>query len=305
MAEPEVKLGRMNRLTVEKTVDFGLYLDGGPMLGRILLPTGEILPGSDPAIGDEVDVFIYLDHEERLIATMHTPLAQVGDFACLEVAWVNNFGAFLDWGLKKDLFVPFREQKMKMQQGKRYIVHVHLDEDTYRIMASAKVEHYLSEEMPPYQRGDEVDALIWQKTELGLKVIADNQYAALLYDDQVFRPLHTGDRTKAYVSQVRPDGKIDLMLQRTGQAAAKDFSDILLNHLRENGGNTSLGDKSPAEEIYAIFGVSKKVFKKAIGDLYKRQLISISPEGLRLTDGKRQEAPTKRPPHPHHPKSYQ
>ncbi len=305
MAEPVIQLGRMNRLTVEKTVDFGLYLDGGPMLGRILLPTGEILPSSEPAVGDEVDVFIYLDHEERLIATMHTPLAQVGDFTFLQVAWVNNFGAFLDWGLKKDLFVPFREQKMKMQQGKSYIVHVHLDEDTYRIVASAKVEHYLSEDMPPYQRGDEVDALLWQKTELGFKVIVDNQYSALLYDDQVFRSLHTGDRTKAYVSQVRPDGKIDLILQRMGQAAAKDFSDILLNHLRKNGGNTTLGDKSPAKEIYTIFGVSKKVFKKAIGDLYKRQLISISPEGLKLTDNKGKTLPAKRSPRPRHPKSYQ
>ena len=207
----------------------------------------------------------------------------MGDFAYLEVAWVNNFGAFLDWGLMKDLFVPFREQKMKMQKGQSYIVHIHLDEESFRIMASAKVENYLSKEMPPYYSGDEVDILIWQKTDLGLKAIVDNEFGGLLYDDQIFKNVRTGDRLKAYVQQVRPDGKIDLILQQQGQKAVSDFSEILLEHLRLNGGQTPLGDKSPAEEIYSVFGVSKKVFKKAVGDLYKRRLIEIHPDGLKLT----------------------
>ncbi|MBQ0021578.1 MAG: GntR family transcriptional regulator [Bacteroidales bacterium] len=275
-----IELGKTNTLTVVKSVDFGLYLDGGPEIGNILLPSRYVPQGTN--IGDAIDVFLYLDMEEKIIATTEKPLAQVGDFAYLEVAWVNNFGAFLHWGLMKDLFVPFREQKMKMVKGNSYIVHVHLDEDSYRIMASAKVDRYIDNSFAPYRVGDEVDILVWQKTELGLKVIVNNRYAGLLYDDQIFCNLRTGDRTKAYVSQIRPDGKLDLRLSRPGQGAVQDFSDTLLQYIKDNGGHTALGDKSPAEDIYEVFGVSKKVFKKAVGDLYKRRLITIQPDGLRL-----------------------
>ncbi len=274
-----LRLGQMNKLKVVRRADFGLYLGGGPE--DILLPNRYVPNGIE--IGDEIEVFVYLDSEERLVATTETPLAQVGDFAWLQVAWVNNYGAFLDWGLMKDLFVPFREQKMKMQKGKSYLVHLHIDEETYRIVASAKVERYLSTNYPPYHGGDEVSLLIWQKTDLGFKAIIDNQYAGLLYDDEIFRSLHSGDRVTGYVKQVRPDGKIDLSLQKKGQKAVVDFSETLLQHLLTNGGTTVLGDKSPAEEIYAVFGVSKKVFKKAVGDLYKRHLITIEPDGLHLT----------------------
>ena len=275
----KLQLGKINTLTVARRADHGLYLSGGPE--DILLPNKYVPEGTE--IGDEIDVFLYLDSEERLIATTEKPLAEVGDFAWLRVAWVNNFGAFLDWGLMKDLFVPFREQKMKMQKDHSYLVHVHLDPETYRIMASAKVERYLSEDYPPYHGGDEVDCLIWQKTDLGFKAIVDNRFAGLLFDDEIFRQLHSGDRLKAYVKQVRPDGKIDLSLQKKGQQAVEDFSDVLLRHLQTNGGHTPLGDKSPAEEIYAVFGVSKKVFKKAVGDLYRRRLITIADDGLQLT----------------------
>ena len=275
-----VSLGRFNRLTIVRRTDHGLYLSGGPE--DILLPNRYVPDGAE--IGDEIDVFVYLDNEERLTATTETPKAQVGDFAWLQVAWVNNFGAFLDWGLMKDLFVPFREQKMKMQKGKSYLVHLHIDPETYRIMASAKVERYLCTDFPPYHGGDEVDILVWQKTDLGFKAIVDNRFSGMLFDAEIFRQLHSGDRLKAYVKQVRPDGKIDLSLQKKGQKAVHDFSDTLLEHLQNNGGFTPLGDKSPAEEIYALFGVSKKVFKKAVGDLYKQHLITIEPEGLRLKD---------------------
>ena len=275
----KLQLGKINTLTVARRADHGLYLSGGPE--DILLPNKYVPEGTE--IGDEIDVFLYLDSEERLIATTEKPLAEVGDFAWLRVAWVNNFGAFLDWGLMKDLFVPFREQKMKMQKDHSYLVHVHLDPETYRIMASAKVERYLSEDYPPYHGGDEVDCLIWQKTDLGFKAIVDNRFAGLLFDDEIFRQLHSGDRVKAYVKQVRPDGKIDLSLQKKGQRAVEDFSDVLLRHLQTNGGHSPLGDKSPAEEIYAVFGVSKKVFKKAVGDLYRRRLITIADDGLQLT----------------------
>ena len=244
-------------------------------------------------IGDEIDVFVYLDSEERLIATTETPKAMVGDFAYLEVAWVNNFGAFLDWGLLKDLFVPFREQKMKMQKGQSYIVHLHVDQESYRIMASAKVERYLSKEMPEYRPGAEVDVLVWQKTDLGFKVIVDESVSVdLLYENEkLFRPLHTGDRMRGFIERVRPDGKLDVTLQRQGMHAVDDFSEVLLRHLRMNGGNTVLCDKSPAEEIYSVFGVSKKVFKKAVGDLYKRRMIEIAPDGLSFTaeEGERTE----------------
>lgn len=279
----ELQIGRTCQLKVNRQVEFGFYLDGGEQYGEVLLPNGEIRPDIDVHIGEPLEVFLYLDTQERIVATTHMPLAQVGDFAYLEVAWVNNFGAFLHWGPLKDLFVPFREQKMKMMKGHSYIVHVHLDPETYRIMASAKVEHFLSQDFPPYRTGDQVELLIWQKTDLGLKAIVDGRYGGLLYDTQMFRTLRTGDRVKGYISQIRPDGKLDLSLQCPGQRGVEDFSAQLLRHLQMNGGQTPLGDKSPAEEIYALFGVSKKVFKKAVGDLYRQRLIEISDTGIRLT----------------------
>lgn len=261
-----IELGKYNTLEVVKEVAFGMYLDGGEE-GEILLPSRYV--PQDCKVGDKLNVFIYLDNEERLVATTLTPLVQVGQFACLEVAWINLYGAFLNWGLMKDLFVPFREQKMKMQVGKKYVVHAHLDDESYRIVASAKVDRYLSKEKAAYESGQEVDILIWQKTDLGFKAIINDEYSGLLYESEIFQPLHTGMRMKAYVKQVREDGKIDLLLQKPGQAKVEDFSATLLDYIREQGGRIALNDKSPAEEIYATFGVSKKTFKKAVGDLYK------------------------------------
>ena len=275
----KIRLGDYNRMTVVKKVDFGMYLDGG-VEGEILLPSRYVPEGC--RIGDELDVFVYLDQDERPVATTLNPLAKVGDFACLEVAWVNEYGAFLDWGLMKDLFCPFREQKKRMERGQRYIVHVGIDEDSYRMMASAKVERYLSHERPDYSHGAEVDLLVWKKTELGFKVIVDNQYGGLVYDSQVFRPLCTGDRLKGYVDKVRPDGKLDITIQRTGRQATEDFADVLLQYLHDNDGRCDLGDKSPSELISDRFKVSKKTFKKAIGDLYKRRLITIGDDGITL-----------------------
>lgn len=272
-----IELGKYNRLEVVKEVDFGMYLNGGEE-GEILLPSRYVPQGCK--VGDELNVFIYLDNEERLVATTLTPMVQVGQFACLEVAWVNQYGAFLHWGLMKDLFVPFREQKMKMEVGKKYVVHAHLDDESYRIVASAKVERYLSKERAAYRPGEEVDILVWQKTDLGFKAIINNAYAGLLYESEIFQPLHTGMAMKAYVKQVRDDGKIDLMLQKPGLAKVEDFSTTLLEYIREQGGHTPLNDKSPAEEIYAAFGVSKKTFKKAVGDLYKKRLVVLVEDGI-------------------------
>lgn len=274
-----IELGKFNVLEVVKTVDFGVYLDG-EQEGEILLPTRYVPDNCQ--IGDFLNVFLYLDNEERLIATTLTPLVQVGEFACLEVAWVNQFGAFLNWGLMKDLFVPFSEQKMKMLVGNKYVIHAHVDEESYRIVASAKVERYFSKEEPTYEPDDEVDILIWQKTDLGFKAIIDNKFGGLLYDSEIFQPLHTGMTLKAYVKQVREDEKIDLVLQKPGFEKIDDFAKSLLQYIQTHGGSVAVNDKSPAEEIYDIFQVSKKTFKKAVGDLYRRRLIKLTDGGIEL-----------------------
>lgn len=279
-----IRLGDYNRMTVVKSVDFGLYLDGGDE-GEVLLPARYVPDGCKE--GDEIEVFVYLDSEERLVATTQTPKARVGDFAFLTVSWVNEYGAFLDWGLMKDLFCPFREQKMKMEKGKGYIVHVHLDNESHRIVASAKVEHYFDPSFPPYRHGDEVDLLVWQKTDLGFKVIIDNRFPGLVYGNQVFRQIHTGDRLTGYIDMVREDGKVDVMLQPTGWRMTKETSDIILDYMESHGGTCPLTDKSPAEDIYQQFQVSKKSYKKAIGDLYKRRLITIEDDCIRLNKAAR------------------
>jgi predicted RNA-binding protein (virulence factor B family) len=276
-----LKLGKKNVLRATWRVDFGMYLEGGGYDGKILLP--ERYVPEDLEVGDDIEVFLYLDNEERLIATTLEPKAMVGDFAYLEVAWINEYGAFLDWGLMKDLFCPFREQKRRMEKGRSYIVHVHIDEESYRIMASAKVEKFLRQPASgDLQKGQEVELLIWQKTDLGFKVIIDNKYAGLLYDTQVFRNLHTGDRVQGFISRIRPDGKVDCALQRTGRQHAEDFSARLLRYLETQGGRCRLHDKSDAAEIQEQFGVSKRTYKQAVGDLYKRRLIRITDSGIEL-----------------------
>ena len=279
-----IRLGDYNRMTVVKSVDFGLYLDGGDE-GEVLLPARYVPDGCKE--GDEIEVFVYLDSEERLVATTQTPKARVGDFAFLTVSWVNEYGAFLDWGLMKDLFCPFREQKMKMEKGKSYIVYVHIDDESHRIVASAKVEHFFDPSFPPYRYGDEVDLLVWQKTDLGFKVIVDNRYPGLVYKNQIFKDIHTGDRMKGYIDVVREDGKIDVKLQPTGWKMTKETADVLLEYLETHGGVCRLTDKSPAEDIYREFQVSKKSYKKAVGDLYKRRLIIIEEDCIRLNNNRK------------------
>lgn len=300
-----IALGKYNTLKIVKRVDFGLYLSE-PAEGttkadapesEILLPLRYVTP--DMHIGDKVSVFIHLDQQERIVATTEKPIATVGQFACLECSWTNQYGAFLAWGIQmKDLFCPFREQKQRMERGRKYIVYIRIDEESYRIMATAKVERYLEQARPgarshketreayttqPLAHGTQVDCLVWQKTPLGFKCIVDNQYQGMLYDNQLFKHITTGDRFTAYVDHIRNDGKIDLTIQPTGHRQTLDFAEQLLAYLYENNGRCELSDHSEAELIYDRFKVSKKVFKRAIGDLYRRRLINISDtEGISL-----------------------
>lgn len=278
----DLKLGDYNTLEVVKQVDFGVFLDGG-IEGEVLLPAKSVPEGCK--VGDKLEVFLYLDSEERLIATTERPYAKVGDFAYLEVAWTNRFGAFLKWGLLKDLFVPFKEQKTPMEIGKSYMVYVMVDRQSYRVMATAKVEHHLSKEPVPYAAGDEVSVLVWAKTDLGYKVIIDNKYGGLVYDSDIFSRIQPGMRMQAYIKQVREDGKVDVALQPSGIGYAEDFSDTLLRKIVEAGGRMPFGDKSPAEDVYREFGVSKKVFKKAAGMLYKSRKIRIDDFSIEIFNG--------------------
>lgn len=270
-----IRIGDYNTLRITRFTDHGAYLDGGDV-GEILMPKAYVCREMRP--GDEVDVFVYLDQSERLVGTFETPLARVGDFAFLRVAWTNEFGAFLDWGLMKDLFVPFREQKMRMEQGRSYLVHIHIDEDTQRIVGSAKVERYLQPaKSSQYHRGQELEVIVQQKTPLGFKVIADNRCAGMIYDNQIFEAEpHAGEVRSATVVNVRPDGKLDLSLQRIGKNRFRDFATQLEEELINAGGELPYGDDSTPEEIMERFGVSKKTFKRAVGNLYKAQKLAIS-----------------------------
>lgn len=269
-----IKLGNYNTLRITRFTDHGAYLDGGK-LGEILMPKSYVRREMRP--GDMVEVFVYLDQSERLVGTLETPLARVGDFAFLTVAWVNEYGAFLDWGLMKDLFVPFREQKQVMEQGRSYLVHIHIDEETQRIVASAKVEKYLQRATSAlFHRGQDVEVIIQQKTPLGFKGIVDNAYAGMIYDNQIFaEEPHTGDILTATVVTVRPDGKLDLSLQRIGKSRFRDFAEQLLEELKQKGGSFPFSDKTDPDTIREHFGVSKKTFKQAVGNLYKQKLILL------------------------------
>ena len=276
-----INIGQFNTLTITRFTDHGAYVDGGEV-GEILVPKAYVTKSMRP--GDTLDLFVYLDQSERLVATTEQPLATVGDFAYLEVAWVNEHGAFLNWGVMKDLFVPFRQQKRTMEVGESYIVFVDIDEETGRLMATAKIDKYLYPAREHYyHRGEEVDLLVWQRTELGLKVIVDNRHAGLVYNDQLFAPEpKTGDRLRGTVVNVRPDGRIDVSLQRLGKSRFRDFAEVLYEELQaESEGFLSFTDKSSSDDISARFGVSKKTFKRAVGTLYREKKIILEEGGIR------------------------
>lgn len=273
------KLGHYNSLSIIEFGEHGALLDGGDC--NILMPKKYVSPTLKT--GDKVDVFVYLDQEDRLVATTENALAQVGDFAFLKVAWTNNYGAFLNWGLTKDLFVPFKEQGRKMVKDLSYLVYIYIDEQTGRIVATTKLDRYINYDTTGiYQDGQVVHAIVWKQTDIGFKVIVDKQYGGLIYKNEIFQPLHVGDTLEAYVKVVRPDGKLDIALQRNGKEHINDFTEQLLQILREEGGFLPLTDNSSPEEISSRLSVSKKTYKKAVGALYKKRLISIEENGIRL-----------------------
>ncbi|MBS2098504.1 CvfB family protein [Carboxylicivirga linearis] len=273
-------IGKYNTLRVIKEVDFGIYLDGAEN-GEILLPTRYVPKNTN--VDDELEVFIYLDSEDRVIATTEKPFATVGEFAFLQVKSVNKVGAFLDWGLMKDLMVPFREQEEKMEEGKYYPVYVYLDEESNRIVATSKMYTVLNNLLPEYEPGQEVDLFVYDKAEIGYKVVVNNLHSGMIYHSQLFQPIKLGDRLKGFVQKVREDDKIDISLQKPGYEAVEGQAAEILNLLKEKGGFLAVSDKSPADLIYKVFKMSKKSFKKAIGTLYKQRLIVIEKEGIKLT----------------------
>jgi predicted RNA-binding protein (virulence factor B family) len=273
------EIGKINHLEVVKEVDFGIYLDGGD-LGEILMPKRYVPEGTMP--GDHLDAFIYLDSEDRLVATTEKPLAMVEEFALLEVVSVTPVGAFLNWGLPKDLFVPFREQRQPMEEGKKYLVYVYVDTNTKRIAASSKIEQYLDNIPVDYDIDEEVDLIVVNETDLGYNAIIDYSHLGVIYKNEVFQPLNPGDKVQGFIKKIRTDGKIDLCLQKAGYEKISSFVDRIIAELQKNNGFLPLTDKSSPEEIYKTFKISKKNFKAAIGALYKKRFIALEENGIRL-----------------------
>lgn len=275
-----VAIGDYNRLTIAKEVDFGVYLDSED--GEILLPA-KYVP-AEARVGDWLEVFIYRDSEDRMIATTLRPQAKVGDFAALAVKDTNAYGAFLEWGLEKDLFVPFNNQRDKMQPGRTYVVYLYLDDSSDRLVATAKYEKFLEKEDITLTEGEEVNLLVAGFTDLGVKVVIDNKYLGIVYKNEVFRPLHVGDETKGYIKKIRADQKIDVTLQRPGFDEVQAAARVVLEKLHAQQGTLPLSDRSDPDEIYRALGMSKKTFKKAIGTLYRHGQILLEEQAIRLNN---------------------
>ncbi|MFW2369039.1 MAG: S1 RNA-binding domain-containing protein [Desulforhopalus sp.] len=278
-----VQIGKINRLSVKEIQEGAVRLNGGG-LGDILLKGRHVVRKYGP--GDEIDVFVYLDREQRLLATVQKPYAIVGEFAKLTVVSTTQAGAFLGWGLEDDLFVPKSEQQENMRQGNAYVVFVFLSEKNNRITASSKLNKFLSKQPPGYAVGEEVDLLIYAKTELGYNAVVNSSHVGIIYKNEVYQKLVIGQQQKGYIKKIRDDFKIDLRLQQTGYHGVGDVSQTILNTIKDCGGMVAVTDKSPPEDIYDLFGVSKKVFKKAIGGLYKKKLIILDTDGIKLSENK-------------------
>ncbi len=274
-------IGRLNNLIALKKVDFGVYFDGEE-LGEILLPK-KYVP-RDLNTGDVIEVFIFRDSEDRLIATTDKPIAQVDEFAFLRVVSVTKFGAFVDWGLPKNLLVPYREQRRILEEGRSYMVYIYLDEKSQRITASTKLEQFLDKIPISFKEGDEVELLIYEKTNIGYKAIINGTHSGIIYDNEVFQKLEIGQHIKGYIRKIREDQKIDLRLQKSGVDNISEGMEEILAKLKAQNGFIPVNDRSTPEVISETFGISKKTFKKSIGALYKKRLIVMDDEGIKLTE---------------------
>ncbi|TRW25717.1 GntR family transcriptional regulator [Flavobacterium zepuense] len=273
-----IELGKYNTLTIARDTQVGLYLTDGK--DDILLPN-KYVP-EEFEVGDELTVFVYLDQEERPVATTLEPYIYLNEFALLRVSYTNKFGAFMNWGLEKDLFVPFREQARPMDSGKRYLVHMHLDEKSGRLVGSSKLNQFLTNEELMVEVGEEVDLIVSHITDLGINVIINEQHKGLMYLNEVYDDLRTGDRIKGYIKAIRPDNKIDVTLQKPGFEGIEPNAEKILDELRASRGFLRLNDDSHPEDIKTVLKMSKKSFKKAIGTLYKQKLIEIKEDGIYL-----------------------
>ncbi len=272
-------IGKFNMLSVIALTENGAYL-AAQELGEVLLPNRYV--PENLQVGDTLKVFLYLDSADRLVATTLIPKVQVDEFASLKVVQVNKMGAFLDWGLPKDLLVPFNQQHSTMEVGKYYLIRAYLDMRTERIAASSKLDKFIDIYPADYNEGDQVDIIIASKTDLGFKAIINNQHWGLLYNNEIFQPLRLGKKITAYIKKVRDDGRIDLILTRSGKRKVLDFKETLLAQLAQHDGFLPLHDKSSPELIKRHLGVSKKTFKSTVGNLLKEGKISLSAEGISL-----------------------
>ena len=275
-----IETGRYNKLRILRQASVGLYL-GDVATEDVLLPN-KYCPESFE-LEDEIEVFVYRDGEGRKVATNLTPKIHLNEFALLEVTAVTDIGAFMDWGMEKELLVPFAEQRQKMIEGRWYIVYLDLDTKTDRLYASNKVEKHLQNENLTVEEKEEVELLVLQKTDLGFSVIVNNRHMGLIYNNEIFRELNIGDKLKGFVKKIREDNKIDISIQAIGYNNFIDAnSDLIYRALLENKGFLAITDKSSPEEIYSQFGISKKAFKKTIGTLFKQRKIKIQPDGIKL-----------------------
>ncbi len=275
-----INIGKINKLKVVKQQGANVYLGNG-LSGNVLLADRKLPANCE--VGDSLDVFVYVDSEGHLAATTKKPLAEVGDIAWMKVVSLNYVGAFLDWGLPKDLLVPFSEQYHEMEVGRSYLVKVFLDEQN-RIAATTKIDKLLSDESVDFEVGQKVSLIIADTSDLGIKAIINNSHWGMLYQNELYRPVKKGQKLDGYIKQIREDRKIDLSLHQPGYGKVVSLTDSIIAKLKSNNGELMLSDKSPPEAIYATFGVSKKVFKQAIGALYKQQLITMDKSRIKLVD---------------------
>jgi predicted RNA-binding protein (virulence factor B family) len=275
-----IKVGEYNVLKVLREVEFGFYLDDGAE--GILLPKRFVPEGL--AVGDEIKVFIYHDSEGRLIATTQHPKGVVGDIVKLKAVTVTNQGAFLDWGLMKDIFVPKSKQLSGMRQGAEYLVKIYIDEQTGRVAATEKIEPFLSNEELTVKENDSVDLIVYRRTDIGYLVIINNLHTGVLHFNEIYQNIGVGDKMKGFIKTIRPENKIDVVVWKQGYERVEDESEKILRLLNENNGDLPYHDKSNPEEIYDFFGMSKKAFKMAVGSLFKQQKISLAKTGIKLLE---------------------